>query len=154
MGDNIVDVYYRPPGEQEEVDEAFYKQVKVVSQSQALVLMGDFSHPDICWKDHTRHTQSRRFLQSIDDNFLTQVVEDSMSRGVLLDLVLTNKQRLVEDMNAGDSLGCSVCEMVELRILCGGSRAICRMTTLDFRWPLQGGFSWVRALEGRGVQER
>ena len=68
-------VYYRPPDQEEEVDEAFYKQLQVASQSQ--VLMGDFNHPDISWEDHTaRQTQSRRFLQSIDDNFLMQVVEE------------------------------------------------------------------------------
>jgi len=57
MDDTVVGVYYRPPDQEEEVDEAFYRQLKVASQSQALVLMGDFIHPDICWKDHiTRHT--------------------------------------------------------------------------------------------------
>jgi len=69
-GDTVVGVYYRPPDKEEEVDEASYRQPKVPSQSQALVLTGDFNHPDICWKDHTaRHTQSRRFLQSINDNY-------------------------------------------------------------------------------------
>ena len=64
--------------------------------------MGDFNHPDICWKSNTaRQTESRRFLQSIDDNFLTQVVEEPTRRGVLLDLVLTNKERVVGDMKAG-----------------------------------------------------
>jgi len=70
-GDIMVGVYYRPPHQEEEVDEAFYKQLQAASQSQALVLMGDFNHPDISWEDHTaRHTQSRRFLQSIENNFL------------------------------------------------------------------------------------
>jgi len=39
--------YYRPPDQEEEVDKAFYKQLQAASQSQALVLMGDFNHPDI-----------------------------------------------------------------------------------------------------------
>jgi len=57
MGDVIVGVYYRPPDQEEEVNEAFYRQLKVALQSQALVLMRDFNQPDICWKDHTaRHT--------------------------------------------------------------------------------------------------
>jgi len=50
--------------------------------------------------------------------------------------------------------------MVEFRILCGRSRAISRIKTLDFRRAnfglfkeLLGGLLWVRALEGRGVQE-
>jgi len=90
LGNVIVDVYYRPPDEEEEVVEAFYKQLKVASQSHALVLMGN--HPDISWEDHTaRHTQSARFLQSTEDNLL-QVVEEPTRKGVLLDFVLTNKE--------------------------------------------------------------
>ena len=46
-GDITVGVYYRPPDQEEEVDEAFYRQLQAASQSQALVLMGDFNHPDI-----------------------------------------------------------------------------------------------------------
>ena len=75
MGDTVVGVCYRPPDQ--EADEAFYRQLEVASQSQALVLMGDFHLPDICWKSNTAsHARSRRFLQSIEDNFLMQVVEE------------------------------------------------------------------------------
>ncbi|GAB0182177.1 hypothetical protein GRJ2_000683000 [Grus japonensis] len=45
-----------PPDQEEEVDEAFYRQLEVASRSQALVLMGDFNHPDICWKGNMAHT--------------------------------------------------------------------------------------------------
>jgi len=77
VDDIVVGVYYRPPDQEEEVDEAFYRQLNVALQSQALVLMGYFNHPDVCWKDHTaRHMQCRRFLQIISDNFLMQVVEE------------------------------------------------------------------------------
>ena len=131
--DTVVGVYYRPPDQAEKGDGAFYSQLKGASLSQALVLMRNFNHPGICWKDHTpKHTQSKRFLQSIDDNFLTQVVEEPMRRGVLLDLVLTNKEGLVENVKVGSSLGCSDHEMVEFRILHGGSRAVSRITVLDF----------------------
>jgi len=158
MGDIIVGAYYRPPDQEKEVDEACYKQLKAASQSQALVLMGDLNHPDISWEDHiARHMQSRRFLQSIDDNFLMQVVEEPTRRGALLDLVLTNKEGLVEDMKVGGRLGGSDHEMVNFQILRGGSRAISRITTLDFRRAnfglfkeLLGGIPWVRAPEGRG----
>jgi len=92
MGDIVVGVYYWPPDQDEEVHEACYRQLKVASQSQALVLLGDFNHPDISWEDHT---QSRRFLQSINGNFLMQVAEKPTRRGALLDLVLTNKEGLV-----------------------------------------------------------
>ena len=107
---------------------------------------GGLYRPDICWKDHTaRYTQSRRFLQSIDDNFLTQVVEEPTRRGVLLDLVLTDRDALVEDVKVGGSLGCSDHEMVEFRILRGGSRAVSRITALDFR---RANFSLFKDLLG------
>jgi len=161
MGNIVLGMYYRPPDQEEEVNEAFYGQLKLASQSQALVLIGDFNHPDIFWEDHAaRHTHSRMFLQSIDDNFLMQVVEEPMRRGMLLDLVLTNKEGPVEDAKVGGSLGCSDHEMVEFRNPRGGSRAISRIKALDFRRAnfglfkeLLGGIPWIRALEGRGLQE-
>ncbi|GAB0209126.1 hypothetical protein GRJ2_003378300 [Grus japonensis] len=121
MGDTVVGVCYRPPDQEEEVNEAFYRQVEVASQSQALVLMGDLNHPDICWKGNTaRHAQSRRFPKSTDETFLTQVVEEPTRRGVLLDLVLTNKEGLVGDVKA--VLGLAEMELIlptaALMVLC------------------------------------
>jgi len=50
----------------------------------------------LCWRDNTaEHKQSRRFLESISDDFLIQVTEEPTSRGAQLDLMLTNKQGLV-----------------------------------------------------------
>jgi len=42
MADTIVGVYYSSPDQEDEVDEAFYKQLEVASQSRALVLMGRY----------------------------------------------------------------------------------------------------------------
>ena len=41
--DIMVEVCYRPPNQDEEADKIFYKQLGEVSQSLALVLMGDFN---------------------------------------------------------------------------------------------------------------
>jgi len=161
MGDIIVGMYYRPPDQEEEVDEAFYEQLKAASQSQALILVGNFNHPDFIWEDRTAmHLHSWKFVQSIDDNFLMKVVEEPTRRGTLLDLVLTNKEGLVEDVKVGGRLSCSDHEIVNFRILHGGSRATSRIKTLDF-WranfdlfkELLGGIPWDRALIGRGFQE-
>lgn len=59
---DTVSFYYRSAG-QEEVNEAFYRYLDVASWPQAVVLMGHFSHPGICWKDIiAEDTQSRRSL--------------------------------------------------------------------------------------------
>ncbi|GAB0209947.1 hypothetical protein GRJ2_003460400 [Grus japonensis] len=76
----------------------------------------------------------------------SEVVEEAMRRGVLLDLVLTNKEGLVGDVKVGGSLGCSDHEMVEFRILRGRSRTIIKITTLDFR---RAGFGLFKDLLGR-----
>ncbi|PKU31622.1 hypothetical protein llap_18074 [Limosa lapponica baueri] len=99
MGNTVVGVYYKPLDQDEEVDGSFYRQLEIASRSQAQVLMGDFKYPDICGKDNTaRHAEPQRFLQIIVDNFLTQVVDEPMRIGALLDLVLTNKEGLVGDV--------------------------------------------------------
>lgn len=76
-----------------------------------------------------QHTQSRKL--TTDSNFLTEVKENPRRKGMLLDLVLTSQEGLVTDEKAGNSLGYSDYEMVELRILRGGSKAL-RTRTLNF----------------------
>lgn len=80
-------VCYRLPDQ--EVDKIFYRQWEAGLWSQ-----GDYSHPDICWRNSTaRHRQARKLLASTDGNLLTQVVEEPEGRGAWLNLVLTNKER-------------------------------------------------------------
>ena len=56
-----------------------------------------------------------------------------MRRGVLLDLVRTNREGAAGNVKAGGSLGCSNHEIVEFRILCGRNKVISKTGTLDFR---------------------
>ncbi|GAB0184141.1 hypothetical protein GRJ2_000879400 [Grus japonensis] len=140
-GDITVGVCYRPPDQGDGADEALYRQIGAASRSQALVLMGDFNHPDICWRDDAaEHKQSRKFLECVDDNFLLQVIEEPTRRGAMLDLILTNKEGLVGDVKLKGSLGCSDHEMVEFRILGAARRACSNYPGLQQSrlWPLQG----------------
>jgi len=133
-GDFIVGVCYRPPDQEDRADEALHRQIEAASCLQALVLMGDFNHPDICWRDNTAgHKQPRRFLACIDDNFLLQVTEKPTRRGVMLDLVLTNKEGLVRNVKLKGSLGCSDHEMVDFEILRTARRAHSKLTTVQPR---------------------
>lgn len=75
--DVLLGFCYRPPSQDEEIDEIFYEQLSEVSKSTALVLVADFNLADIFWKYNTaERKQSRRFLQSVKDNFLTQLVSE------------------------------------------------------------------------------
>ena len=49
----LVGVCCRPPNQDEETDEAFYRQLAEVVLLPSLVLMGDFNFPVIRWKYNT-----------------------------------------------------------------------------------------------------
>ncbi|GAB0203869.1 mitochondrial enolase superfamily member 1 [Grus japonensis] len=160
-GDIIAGVCYRPPEQGDRADEALYRQIGAASHSQALVLMGDLNHPDICWRDNAAECkESRKFLECVDDNFLLQVIEEPTRRGATLDLILTNKEGLAGDVKLKGNLGCSDHEMVEFRIFRAARRVCSKLTALDFRRAdfglfrdLLGRIPWDKALEGRGAQD-
>ncbi|KAK4829023.1 hypothetical protein QYF61_001798 [Mycteria americana] len=104
--------------------------------------------------------QSRRLLECIEDNFLTQVI-DTPARGVaILDLMVTNAGELISDIKIGGSLGCSDHTLVEFTVLrdMGQERSIVR--TLNFRkakfqlfYELVSRTPWETDLSNRGAEQ-
>ncbi|PKU39374.1 rna-directed dna polymerase from mobile element jockey-like [Limosa lapponica baueri] len=145
-------VCYKPHNQEYRVDEALYRQIRATSCSQALVLMGDFNYPSICWRDNTAgHKQSRRFLECIDDKFILKVTEKTMKRGAMLDLVLTNKEKLVGNVKFKGSLGCNDHEVVEFKTVRAVRRAHSKYITLDLR---RADFGLFRDLLGSITREK
>lgn len=69
----------------EGVVDAFFRQWEEASFSQTLVLVGHFHHPDNFWKDNiARQNQTSRFLERIDNSFLTQVIRSMSQQGEVL----------------------------------------------------------------------
>lgn len=58
----------------------------------------------------------RKLLQMIEENFLVQVVKAPMRRCVLLNLILTSQEGLVEDVKVG-----TVSAVVTMRLWNSGS---------------------------------
>lgn len=52
-------------------------------------------------------SKSRRLLSCTEAYFVMQVLDEPARRAVLFDLLLTNKEKLVEDMKLEGSLSCS-----------------------------------------------
>ena len=157
----MLGVSYRSPNQDEEMDEVFYKQLAEVAQSPALVLMGDFNFADISWKcNAAQRKQSRRFLDSVEDSFLTHLVSEPTRGGALLDLVFKNREGLVGDVVVRSWLEQSDHEKVEFSILGEVRRGISKTAVLDFRRAdlelfrtLVGRVLWETVLKSRGVQE-
>ncbi|KAK4818602.1 hypothetical protein QYF61_015464 [Mycteria americana] len=147
--------------QQKKVLLCFYKQLGEASRSLALVLVGDFNLPDVCWKYNTaERKQSRRFLERVADNFLTQLVSEPTREGAPLDLLFTDREGLVSHVMAGGCLGQSDHKMIEFLIRGEAARGVSKTATLDF-WRADFGLfrrlvervPWEAALMGKGVQE-
>ncbi|GAB0183522.1 hypothetical protein GRJ2_000817500 [Grus japonensis] len=160
--DILLGVCYRPPNRREEVGEVFYKWLAEVSQSLALVLVGDFNLLDVCWKYNiAERKQSRRFLECMEDNFLTQQVSAPSMGGALLDLLFTNREGLRGDVVVGGRLGLSNREMIEFSILGKIRKGVSKTASMDlrradfglFRDTLVERVPWEKVLKGKGVQE-
>ncbi|PKU40950.1 hypothetical protein llap_8736 [Limosa lapponica baueri] len=140
--DIVVEVCYRPPNQDEEADKIFYKQTREVSQLLALVLMGDFNphllyaqtvYLDVYWAYNTaEREQSRRFLECVEDNFLTQLVREPTREGALLELLFVNREGLVGDVMVGGHLAHRDQKMTAFLILGEVRREFSRAATLDF----------------------
>jgi len=55
-------------------------------------------------------TSNPRGLECIEDIFLKHVVKELKRGHALLDLLLTNREKLVEKVKVKGSLGCNYCE--------------------------------------------
>uniref|UniRef100_K7EXP3 Endonuclease/exonuclease/phosphatase domain-containing protein n=1 Tax=Pelodiscus sinensis TaxID=13735 RepID=K7EXP3_PELSI len=122
---------------------------------------GDFNYPDICWENNTAgHRLSNKFLDCIGDNFLFQKVEKATRRKAVLDLILTNREELVENLKVEGSLGESDHEIIEFTILKKDRRENSKIETMDFRKAdfgklrkLIGKVPWESRLRGKTAEE-
>ncbi|RMC12771.1 hypothetical protein DUI87_10296 [Hirundo rustica rustica] len=153
-------VCYRPPNQEEEVDNLFYKQLENVSGLSALVLIGDFNLPDICWElNIAEKRQSRKFLECMEDILLQLVGEPTRGR-TMLELLFANRDGLVRDMVLGGRLGQSDHEIIEFSIFSEIRNNTNKTLTFDFQKVDFGLFRRViqrvpreAALKKKGVQE-
>ncbi|RMC11217.1 hypothetical protein DUI87_12132 [Hirundo rustica rustica] len=129
----LLGVCYGSPNKEEEVDKLFYKQLENVSGSSALVLVGDFDLPDICWELSTAEKrQSRTFLECMEDNFLSQLVGEPARGRTMLDLLFANRDGLVGDVVVGGRLGQSDHEIIEFSIFGEIRRNTSKTLALNF----------------------
>lgn len=52
MGRLLVGLCYRPPGQDDDTHELFFKELRETSRSAALLLMGDFNLLDVNYECH------------------------------------------------------------------------------------------------------
>jgi len=89
------------------VDEAFLLHLQEVSCLQALILIEDSNYPYICLENNMASCKQFRSLpESINDNFLVQILDRPTRRKALL---LSNAEEALKGIKIRGSLGCSGC---------------------------------------------
>ena len=79
--------------------------------------------------DLAQKKQSSRFLECMEDNFLMQMIKEPTRGAAPLDLLFTNREGLVGDVEVGSCLGQSDHNMVEYSILDGARRGNSKTAT-------------------------
>ena len=103
-------------------------------------------------------SQSRTFLEYVEDNFLSQLVDEPTRGGTMLDLLFANR---AGGRCGGSHLGHNDHEIIEFLIFGEIRRNINNTFTLEFQRADFGLFRrllqrvpWEAALKNKGVQER
>ena len=110
-----VGVLYRSPNSNEEENEKVNLCISTFFEQENSILTGDFNHPEINWNDETcpkgKAHPDKKFLETIQDNFILQLIEEPTHRRTLeqraniLDLILVRKENFVTNIKHLAPLG-------------------------------------------------
>jgi len=74
-------------------------------RGKPLLLMGDFNFPDIDWESHRGSTAaSNKFIDCVDDAFLSQHVNQGTRNNSILDLVFSSEPDMIDSVSVLGSL--------------------------------------------------
>ena len=66
-----------------------------LASKEKLLIMGDFNFADLKWGKTELLDYNHLLVQSINDNFIVQCVEDCTRSANVLDLILTSQENMV-----------------------------------------------------------
>ena len=167
----LVGTIYRSPNLNAEQNTKLITMLEEVSHinSSHLLIMGDFNFPEIDWDNEvssaaTDHP-SQVFLECYRDCFLHQHIRSpthyrSMQKANILDLVLTNEENMVKNVEYKEPVGMSHHVTLSWVYQCYVERPITRVVKYNFengnyvemRKNLEA-VQWHDELEGKTVEE-
>ena len=110
---------YRPPNTTLEEDKCIKELIKNNCKGN-IVIMGDMNYPNINWKEHIAKGSGKKFLKTIDDCFLQQMVLEKTCGENILDLVLTSNPAMISNVEIQPGLGRSAHDMIFYNIILYG----------------------------------
>ncbi len=103
----VIGVQYRPPNLRRGDTSSLLQEISRACRSKNVCFLRDYNFRRIDWERIIGDLESEDFLRVLQDNFLKQVVTEPTRGDNILDLVLTNDENMISEVDVGSQLGCS-----------------------------------------------
>ena len=104
----LLGVIYNSPANSQEEENNIHEVIReACGKYRSVVIVGDFNHRSIDWNTMHAEREGQPFLDTIQDCFLNQKVDEPTRGENVLDLVLTNNDNLIDNVIVKEPLGMS-----------------------------------------------
>ncbi len=114
----LIGCIYRPHKSSDKVDRAINKAIRTAKalvtkkKYTAMLVVGDFNHPDIEWSEsigqlNSNDKSAQVLLSNLNSNYISQLVNEPTFSNNFLDLILTDDSCRVSEVSIGPPLGVS-----------------------------------------------
>lgn len=94
---------YRPPRLTHDKDREIFHALNNVISSNT-VLIGDFNYPNVNFEEMTGDGEGSRLIDFMENNYFTQYVLEPTRENNILDLILSNNDQIIENVEIEDGL--------------------------------------------------
>jgi len=112
----LLGVCYRPPDSLKLNDEGLFSLLNRVRQEK-VVIMGDFNYPELSWRENDTVTDSHPFVECLNNNFFTQLVDEPSSGKNYLDLVICSDENMIESINVAEPFETSDHQLIRFKLI-------------------------------------
>ena len=154
-----IHVIYRSPNSSRDNNGELNKWISEMRGTN--VLIGDFNYPEIDWENGLSGARSREFFETVTEKHMYQhVKEPTHASGNVLDLILSDKDEIIQNVHLNGKLGKSDHEIIVFEICVDATRLSEQRPTWNYgrgdyrkmRESLQKE-KWEERLEGKDVDE-
>ncbi|XP_050709044.1 uncharacterized protein LOC126993921 [Eriocheir sinensis] len=101
----VIGVLYRPPNLTRDSSQPLLQEISGASRYRNVCVIGDFNYRNIEWDTLSGDQEAQDLLDVIQDSFLKQLIRTPTREENILDLLLTNREDIISNIEVGDSLG-------------------------------------------------
>ena len=114
----IIGVCYRNPTSSVDNDDKLFSLIEKCTNDTVL-LMGDFNLGDTNWNTYEAKGQGKLFVDCLTNHFFNQHVDLPTRKKNILDLVLSNEENIVQNLEVGEEFGSSDHQIIKFDLVIG-----------------------------------